>query len=213
MPPDAVMPRAEAEQQSSSQTRRLMPLWALPTAVPPPPAPSTDPSPLVSTVDTTNIDTTTTTTDTSDTDVEVLDEDTFEALGVPIDGTLVWRRRGLGLTHCQSVAIPAILEGRNVLMQAPAGTGKTAAFASGDLARLLSKKSGDTMLVLSPTNDLACQTHGMLHRVAKATHSREALATHVSYGGKQSDTVDLNRAIRRSSRVAVCNTGSRVAAP
>jgi hypothetical protein len=86
--PDTVMPRPEAEQQSSSptgQTERLMPLWALSTAAPPP-APSTDPSPLVTIATATNIDTTTA--DTSDTNVAVLDEDTFEALGVPIDGTL-----------------------------------------------------------------------------------------------------------------------------
>jgi hypothetical protein len=95
--PDTVMPRPEAEQQSSSptgQTERLMPLWALSTAAPPP-APSTDPSPLVTIATATNIDTTTA--DTSDTNVAVLDEDTFEALGVPIDGTLA--RHSIRYSH------------------------------------------------------------------------------------------------------------------
>jgi len=202
------MPRAEAEQQSSSQTGRLLPLWTLPTAAPPPPPTSTDPSSLVPTFAAATVDTTAA--DTTNIDTTTVDEDTFEALGVPTALLRGVAEAGFERpTHCQSVAIPAILEGRDVLMQAPAGTGKTAAFAIGGLARLLSEKSGGTMLVLSPTKDLACQTHSMFHRLAKATHSREALATHVSYGGKQSDTADLNRAIRRSSRVALSATPGR----
>ena len=63
-------------------------------------------------------------------------------------------------TPIQAQAIPVILEGRDVLGLAQTGTGKTAAFALPILQKLMKGKRGRVRaLVLSPTRELAEQTH------------------------------------------------------
>ena len=72
-----------------------------------------------------------------------------------------------GYTHptpIQSEAIPALLQGRDLLGCAQTGTGKTAAFALPILHRLMEKhkrpESKQTrVLVLTPTRELAIQVH------------------------------------------------------
>ena len=59
-------------------------------------------------------------------------------------------------TPIQAQAIPAALEGRDVLGRAPTGTGKTAAFMLPTLNRLRGKE-GLRCLVLCPTRELAIQ--------------------------------------------------------
>ncbi|PEQ12204.1 DEAD/DEAH box helicase [Novosphingobium sp. PC22D] len=65
-------------------------------------------------------------------------------------------------TPIQTKAIPALLEGRDLLGIAQTGTGKTAAFSLPSLHRLASdpqprRNAGCRMLVLSPTRELAAQ--------------------------------------------------------
>lgn len=62
-------------------------------------------------------------------------------------------------TEIQNKAIPAILEGKDILGCAQTGTGKTAAFAIPILQKLQSRKkqSGICVLVLTPTRELALQ--------------------------------------------------------
>ena len=63
-------------------------------------------------------------------------------------------------TPIQAQSIPVILEGRDVLGLAQTGTGKTAAFALPILQKLMKGKRGRVRaLVLSPTRELAEQTH------------------------------------------------------
>lgn len=57
----------------------------------------------------------------------------------------------------QAAAIPALLEGRDVLGQAQTGTGKTAAFALPLLDRLSPRVAKPQILVLTPTRELAMQ--------------------------------------------------------
>lgn len=59
----------------------------------------------------------------------------------------------------QQKAIVPIAEGGDVVCQASAGMGKTAAFAIGFLARLDVKQRRTQVLVLSPTRELTKQTH------------------------------------------------------
>jgi ATP-dependent RNA helicase RhlE len=65
-------------------------------------------------------------------------------------------------TPIQKQAIPALLQGRDLLGIAQTGTGKTAAFSLPSLHRLAAdpkprQNAGCRMLVLSPTRELAAQ--------------------------------------------------------
>ena len=55
----------------------------------------------------------------------------------------------------QQRAVLPILAGRDVILQAPPGTGKTAAFALGALSAVNSRDRDPQVLILSPTRELA----------------------------------------------------------
>jgi len=105
-------------------------------------------------------------------DAPTTQSDGFAALGLddPLLATLV----ALGYeepTPIQREAIPLVLEGRDVLAEAPTGTGKTAAFALPVLARLDPAAAGPSrpsVLVLVPTRELAMQVAEAFHTYGKA---------------------------------------------
>jgi ATP-independent RNA helicase DbpA len=75
------------------------------------------------------------------------------------------------MTPIQEQALPAILDGRDVIAQAPTGSGKTAAFGLGLLQRLAMEPSGAAQpgtqaLVLCPTRELADQVGRQLRTLA-----------------------------------------------
>ncbi len=86
-------------------------------------------------------------------------------------------------TAIQSQAIPAILNGEDVLGGAQTGTGKTAAFTLPILQRLAEHPNpnakGPRVLILVPTRELAVQVHASIREYGK--HIR--LRTAVMYGG------------------------------
>src|ERR1043165_2913216 len=73
-------------------------------------------------------------------------------------------------TPIQKQAIPIVLQGRDLIATAETGTGKTAAFLLpiiqklGDGAR--DKKPGTTVLILTPTRELASQIHAACKELA-----------------------------------------------
>jgi ATP-independent RNA helicase DbpA len=70
------------------------------------------------------------------------------------------------LTPVQAQALPAILEGRDLVGQAPTGSGKTAAFGLG-LLQAIDPAAGRTQaLVLCPTRELADQVGKQLRKLA-----------------------------------------------
>jgi ATP-dependent RNA helicase RhlE len=78
-------------------------------------------------------------------------------------------------TPVQAAAIPAGLEGRDVVACAMTGSGKTAAFLLPIVQRLAAKPRGRTRaLILSPTRELAAQTQEQLVALAKHTRVRGA---------------------------------------
>lgn len=62
----------------------------------------------------------------------------------------------------QAEAIPALLDGRDVVMEAPTGSGKTLAFLLPLLERLGGTGAGPRALVVTPTRELAVQVESVL---------------------------------------------------
>jgi ATP-dependent RNA helicase RhlE len=83
-------------------------------------------------------------------------------------------------TPIQKETIPAILEGRDLLGLAQTGTGKTAAFVLPILQRLLTGPRGRLRaLIVSPTRELAEQTHAAITVLGRQTGLRSVTL----YGG------------------------------
>jgi len=75
----------------------------------------------------------------------------------------------------QVQAVPAALEGRDVLGLAQTGTGKTAAFALPMLERMLAgRQPGPRALVVAPTRELAAQISNEIRTLARFTRIKVA---------------------------------------
>ncbi len=73
----------------------------------------------------------------------------------------------VAMTPVQSAALPAVLEGRDVVAQAATGSGKTAVFALGLLSTLDAAAVQLQGLVLCPTRELADQVSREIRRLAR----------------------------------------------
>ena len=105
-------------------------------------------------------------------------------------------------TPVQLRTIPPILDGRDVLGLAQTGTGKTAAFALPILQRLLSKPRGRLrVLILSPTRELAEQTHAAIMAFGRNTGLRSLTI----YGGVGQQPQIKN--LRAGAEIAVACPG------
>jgi ATP-dependent RNA helicase DeaD len=106
-------------------------------------------------------------------------------------------------TPIQREAIPALLEGRDLLGQAATGTGKTAAFALPLLQRLGRGEHGapPRALVLVPTRELATQVAEAVHRYGRDLGVR----TLAIYGGQP--IVRQLKALERGVDVVIATPG------
>ena len=105
-------------------------------------------------------------------------------------------------TPVQAQAIPVAFEGRDVVVVAQTGTGKTLAFALPSLTRLAAGPSvRNGMLVLTPTRELALQVHEVIEAFGKALHLRSACV----YGGVGMEP--QTQALRRGCAVIVATPG------
>jgi superfamily II DNA/RNA helicase len=110
-------------------------------------------------------------------------------------------------TPIQSAAIPAVLDGRDLLATAQTGSGKTAAFALPMLQGLLTG-SAETphrarALILVPTRELAAQVGDVLNRLGH--HLAQPFKVAVLFGG-----VSINpqmKALRGGADVVVATPG------
>ena len=75
-------------------------------------------------------------------------------------------------TPIQRQAIPPLLAGRDVLAEAPTGTGKTAAFALPLLHRMERHDGSPGALILVPTRELAMQVAQAVHRYGRGLNAR-----------------------------------------
>src|SRR6185312_1871619 len=79
-------------------------------------------------------------------------------------------------TPVQRDAIPAVLQGRDVMVAAQTGTGKTLAFVLPTLHRMLEHPvQGVAALVLLPTHELAAQVATVVRDVGRFANVRSGL--------------------------------------
>ncbi|PIN68504.1 hypothetical protein COV94_04310, partial [Candidatus Woesearchaeota archaeon CG11_big_fil_rev_8_21_14_0_20_57_5] len=98
-----------------------------------------------------------------------MEETTFEDLGVAQAIADNLRKQEITEpTDIQANAIPAVLEGRDVIGKSRTGSGKTAAFGVPLLQRLQAGKAAQA-LVLAPTRELAVQIANELRKWRKDT--------------------------------------------
>jgi len=105
-------------------------------------------------------------------------------------------------TPVQEQAIPIALTGRDVIAVAQTGTGKTLAFSLPALTRLASQHiTKNSMLVLTPTRELAVQVQRVVESIAKPLQMHSTAI----YGGMGMDkqTQDL----RRGKEIIVATPG------
>jgi superfamily II DNA/RNA helicase len=109
-----------------------------------------------------------------------------------------------GLLHptpIQGFAIPALLEGRDVIGIANTGTGKTAAFLLPLLDKTLRKRGNYKTLIVAPTRELAEQIARELRQFSEGTPVRFA----VCIGGLSLD--EQTRALRREPQFVIGTPG------
>ena len=95
----------------------------------------------------------------------------FEDLGIQEELCQQARRRGFyHPTPVQHASIPLILAGHDMIVTAPTGTGKTAAYAL-PLIQKLQHTSG-RLLVLQPTRDLVLQTAKVFENLIPVTNQK-----------------------------------------
>lgn len=100
-------------------------------------------------------------------------------------------------TPVQAQSIPVIMQGRDMVGIAHTGTGKTAAFVLPILQRLLEGRRKEVRaLIISPTRELAEQTHNAIGKLARFT----GLKSVTIYGG-----------VKKSSQVGNLHNGVEIA--
>ncbi len=137
-------------------------------------------------------------------DNEMADEMTreFAALGLSPDTLRAMSDLGYGSpTPIQRQAIPLLLAGRDVIAQAPTGTGKTAAYGLPVIERLDARLLAPQALIVAPTRELAIQVAEALHAFGKY---REIMTLPI-YGGQPYER--QLRALARGVQVVVGTPG------
>lgn len=126
----------------------------------------------------------------------------FKDLG--LQPSLTDRCESLGYsepTPIQEQAIPLVLNGKNVIATAATGTGKTAAFLLPILQNLaISQEKGSTVLILSPTRELANQTDAFCRQIAPKSIRCASIIGGAGYRSQ----ID---AIRRGANIIVATPG------
>ena len=138
---------------------------------------------------------------------EVLDNmnDAVRYEDAPIDERIIRAVQEMGfevMTPIQQQAIPALLEGRDVLGQAQTGTGKTAAFGIPMIQRIDPEAEGVQCIILCPTRELAIQAADELRKFAKFMHGIKILPI---YGGQ--DITKQIRSLRGNVSIIVGTPG------
>ena len=88
-------------------------------------------------------------------------------------------------TPIQDQAIPAILDGKDLIASAQTGTGKTAAFLLPILHKLTDKHDQLNTLIIVPTRELAIQIDQQIEGFSYFTHADAAIHTGHAHAGNR----------------------------
>lgn len=108
------------------------------------------------------------------------------------------------MTPIQKAALPVVLEGRDIIAQAPTGTGKTCCFAIPGINIVDVDNPDVQVLVLCPTRELAMQVSGEFQKLAKFT---QGLRVCTVYGGQDIEKQII--ALKRKPQI-ICGTPGRI---
>lgn len=110
-------------------------------------------------------------------------------------------------TRIQEITLPQILEGKDLLIEAQTGSGKTACFAWPLLQKISAdqerNKKSVQALVLTPTRELALQVSGALYRFGEFLTDKVSVLTII--GGESID--QQNRALNEGVDIVVATPG------
>lgn len=157
-----------------------------------------------------NAETAETNTSTDSASIEVNDEEvgdeslvTFDDLGLSPEVLEAVKLAGYETpSPIQAKAIPVLLQGVNLLGTAQTGTGKTAAFSLPLLSRIQFNNRETSMLVLTPTRELAIQVSDAIQQYAAQMQSVSVVPV---YGGQ--DIAIQLRALKRKANIVVATPG------
>ncbi|GIY49705.1 ATP-dependent RNA helicase DDX18 [Caerostris extrusa] len=106
--------------------------------------------------------------------MESQDETTFTSLNEKISDRTMKAIAEMGfekMTEIQAKTIPILLEGRDIVASAKTGSGKTLAFLIPAIELMyklkFKQRNGTGVIVLTPTRELAVQTHNVLKQLLK----------------------------------------------
>ncbi len=105
----------------------------------------------------------------------------------------------------QAAAVTPVLKGRDVFVQAPTGTGKTAAFGIPVIENINPASSHIQTVVLCPTRELAIQTAGVLKNLGAY---KEGVRIMALYGGQPIQT--QIKALKRRPQIIVATPGRMI---
>ena len=105
----------------------------------------------------------------------------------------------------QQKAIKPLIEGRDIIAQAQSGTGKTATFTIGALAKVNLSENKTQVLVLSPTRELTTQTAGVFSSIGCMI---EELKVQLLFGG--SVVEEVSSFSNKNTPHVVCGCPGRV---
>lgn len=123
---------------------------------------------------------------------EVIDYASFDDMGISDDILRGIYSYGFELPSAiQRKAIVPMIEGKELLAQAQSGTGKTGAFSIGTLQRVDPRIKKCQALLISPTRELAQQTHRVITNIGS---NIEGLNIALCIGGTKISSDELRRA-------------------
>ena len=132
----------------------------------------------------------------------------FSELGLSPELLLAVEKSGFTEpTRIQEITLPQILEGKDLLIEAQTGSGKTACFAWPLLQKISAdqerNKKSVQALVLTPTRELALQVSGALYRFGEFLTDKVSVLTII--GGESID--QQNRALNDGVDIVVATPG------